>query len=152
LESKKDINMAGVKPLDRIREKWKRVSSAAQAEYEAGVKNPRTDWATATKGAEEAYKKGVMQAAAAGRFGKGVSKSGTSHWQEMAIKTGPHRWSEGIGVAEERYAAGFRPYHEALEALVYPAKGPKGAPENINRVAVVAKKLHELKLSLKGTA
>lgn len=142
--------MAGVKALDKIRAKWARVSAGAQAEYEAGVADPRKDWAAATIAAEAAYKKGVAAAAAAGRFGTGVKKAGTSKWMAMALKKGPHRWAEGIGLAEDSYASAFAPYHTALGAIVYPAKGPRGDPGNIARVAIVAKTLHELKLRLKG--
>jgi len=142
--------MAGIKSLDKIRAKWKRVSAGAQAEYEAGVADPRRDWASATAGAEDAYKKGIAQAIAAGRFGKGVKKAGTSKWQLMALEKGPHRWAEGIGLAEDAYADAFAPYHTALGAITYPAKGPKGDPGNIARVAIVAKTLHDLKLRIKG--
>lgn len=142
--------MAGIKSLDKIREKWKRVSAGAQAEYEAGVADPRRDWAAATFAAEAAYKKGVAAASAAGRFGTGVKKAGTAKWKEMALKKGPHRWAEGIGLAADAYSTGFAPYHTALGALTYPAKGPRGDPGNIARVAIVAKTLHELKLRIKG--
>jgi hypothetical protein len=144
--------MAGVKALDKITEKWARVSGGAQAEYTAGVEDPRRDWASSTKAAEDAYKKGVAQASAAGRFGKGVAKAGTEKWKRMALQKGPHRWSEGIGLAKNDYATAFAPYHTALGAINYPPKGPKGDPQNIQRVAIVAKTLHELKLRIKGGA
>lgn len=142
--------MAKVKSLDKIKEKWERVSRGAEAEYRAGVEDPRVDWASATAAAEEAYKKGIALAIAAGRFGKGVKKAGTSKWQAMAIKKGPSRWSEGIGLATEAYSAGFAPYHTALGAITYPPRGPKGDPGNIRRVAIVAEVLHALKVKLKG--
>jgi len=142
--------MAGVKALDKIVAKWDRVSAGAQAEYQAGVTDPRKDWAAATKAAEKAYEQGIQQAVAGKRFGKGVTKAGTAKWQAMAIAKGPRRWSEGIALAKEAYSASFAPYHTALGAIVYPAKGAKGDPGNIARVAIVAKTLHELKLKLKG--
>lgn len=142
--------MAGVKSLDRIVTKWKRVSAGAQAEYTAGIEDPRKDWAAATAAAESAYDKGIAQAVSAKRFGKGVKKAGTSKWQRMSLLKGPHRWAEGIGHAEDAYSAAFAPFHTALGAINYPAKGPKGDPGNIARVAIVAKTLHELKLKIKG--
>lgn len=142
--------MAGVKALDKIVDKWDRVSAGAQGEYEAGVKDPRKDWAASTKAAEKAFEAGIQAAIAAKRFGKGVAKAGTSKWQAMAIAKGPRRWSEGIGLARATYAEAFAPYHTALGAIVYPVKGPRGDPRNIDRVAIVAKTLHELKLRLKG--
>lgn len=142
--------MAGVKSLDKIVEKWNRVASGAQAEYEAGVRDPRKDWASATKAAEKAYDAGVQAAISAKRFGKGVSKAGTAKWQSMAIAKGPRRWSEGISLAKETYAAAFAPYHTALSSIVYPEKGPRGDPRNIDRVAKVASTLHALKIKIKG--
>lgn len=142
--------MAGVKPLDKITAKWERVSASAQAEYEAGVKDPRRDWAAATKGAEKAYDAGIQAAIAAKRFGKGVAKAGTAKWQAMAIAKGPRRWSEGISLAKTTYAEAFAPYHTALGSISYPEKGPRGDPRNIARVAIVAKTLHDLKLRIKG--
>ena len=142
--------MAGVKPLDKIVEKWDRVASGAQAEYEAGVRDPRKDWAAATKAAEKAYDAGVQAAISAKRFGKGVAKAGTAKWQSMAIAKGPGRWSEGIRLAKDAYSSAFAPYHTALGAISYPEKGPRGDPRNIDRVAIVAKTLHTLKLRIKG--
>lgn len=142
--------MAGVKDLDKIVAKWDRVSAGAQAEYSAGVENPRKDWASATKAAEKAYDAGVQAAIAAKRFGKGVTKAGTSKWQAMAMAKGPRRWSEGIALAKTAYAEAFAPYHTALGAIVYPEKGPRGDPRNIERVAIVAKTLHALKNRMKG--
>lgn len=142
--------MAGIKPLDKIAEKWDRVASGAQAEYEEGVRNPRKDWAAATKAAEKAYDMGIAAAIAAKRFGKGVAKAGTAKWQSMAIAKGPGRWSEGIRLAKAAYTEAFAPYHTALGAISYPEKGPRGDPGNIRRVAIVAKTLHELKLKIKG--
>lgn len=144
--------MPGVKDLGKIVEKWARVSSGAQAEYEEGIRNPRKDWAAATSAAESAYDKGIQQAVAAKRFGKGVKKAGTGKWQTMALQKGPHRWSEGIGFATSSYADAFAPYHSALGAITYPSKGPKGDPGNIARVAIVSKTLHDLKIRMKGGA
>lgn len=142
--------MAGVKPLDKIVAKWDRVSSGAQAEYTAGVESPRKDWSAATKAAEKSYEAGIQAAVAAKRFGKGVTKAGTAKWQAMALAKGPRRWSEGIALAKAAYAEAFAPYHTALGAIVYPEKGPRGDPRNIDRVAIVAKTLHELKKRIKG--
>lgn len=142
--------MPGVKALDKITEKWARVSGGAQAEYTAGVEDPRRSWATATRAAEDAYNKGVQQAVSAKRFGKGVAKAGDEKWKRMALQKGPHRWSEGIGLAKNDYATAFAPYHTALGAINYPPRGAKGDPANIQRVAIVAKTLHDLKLRIKG--
>lgn len=144
--------MPGVKALNKIVDKWRRVSAGAQAEYLAGIEDPRADWAAATAAAEDAYDKGIQQSVSQKRFGKGVKKAGTAKWQAMAKLKGPHRWSEGIGFATDAYSMGFEPYHRALGAITYPKRGAKGDPANIARVAIVAKTLHDLKLRMKGGA
>lgn len=144
--------MPEVKSLSRISEKWKRQSQAAVPEYEFGVQNPKKDWAEETAKAEENYKRGVIAAANAGSFGKGVRKAGTSKWQQNTLNKGVGRWSEGINVSGANYEEGFKPFRETIQATSLPPRGPKGDPKNIERVRVMAKALHDKKLSLRGSA
>jgi len=143
--------MAAIKSADRIKAKWKRVTAAAQTEYEEGIDNPRTDWATATKAAEKNYEQGVQQSISRKSFGKGVSKAGTDKWQKNAREKGPTRFTQGVNLSEDRYAEGFEPYRRVIETTSLPARGPKGDPSNINRVATIAKALHDEKLKRAGS-
>lgn len=142
--------MPKVKAMDRISQKWIRQSQASQPEYEAGVQNPRKQWAEATAAAENSYKAGVVKAANEGRFGQGVRKAGNSKWQENTLSKGPSRWTQGISLAQNNYEKGFAPYRAALEGLTLPARGPKGDPNNIQRVAAVANALYKKKQELRG--
>lgn len=135
-----------VKPMDRIKKKWVTSTQANQAEFEEGVKNPRKDWAQQTAKAEGNYKAGVQAAIAQGRFGKGVTKAGTSKWQEKTLSKGPARWAQGVALSADDYERGFAPYRQVLENLTLPERGAKGDPKNIQRVAVVAKALHDKKV------
>lgn len=139
--------MAGIKPLNSVGDKWARVAGGAQAEYEEGVKNPRRSWSTETARAEKAYEAGVQAAIARKAFGSGVKAAGDEKWQRNAIEKGPQRYAQGVGLAQGDYEKGFAPYHQALSNLTLPARGPKGDPKNINRVAIVAKTLHDIKTS-----
>lgn len=139
-----------VKSQERIKAKWQRVTSGASAEYEEGVRNPRGSWAAGAKAAEGAYEKGVQAAIARKGYGKGVSKTGDAGWQTNAINKGPQRFSQGVNLAGDAYSTGFAPYSETLKALTLKPRGPKGDPGNIQRVADVAKALHDKKLSLAG--
>jgi hypothetical protein len=144
--------MPAIKTLDRIKAKWNRVTSAASGEYEEGVRNPRTDWKTATMGAEKAYESGIQKSIQQKAFGKGVNKAGTAKWQTNAIEKGPARFSQGVQLAEQAYADGFAPFRDVIANLKLPDRGPKGDPVNIQRVALQAKALHDKKLSLRGGA
>lgn len=142
--------MPEVKSLDRISAKWARVAAVSQSEYEDGVNNPKRDWAEATKAAEGNYERGVQQGIQNKRFGKGVSKAGTARWQTRAATVGPARWADGINQSRSNYETGFAPFRETIQRTTLPARGPKGDPKNIQRVAVIAEALHKQKLQLKG--
>lgn len=142
--------MAAIKSMDRIVAKWKRVAAASGEEYRVGIENPKADWAAMTKAAEPRYEAGVTGAISRKGFGKGVTKAGTEKWQRMSLAKGPTRWSEGIGLAGDAYAEGFAPYARIIAATTLPARGPKGSPQNIQRVAVIAKALYDERIKRMG--
>lgn len=139
--------MPPVKSLSRSSEKWSRQSAAAQPEYVAGVQQPRKDWADATSNAAENYAQGVQQAIQDNRFQQGVRAAGTSTWQSQTLAKGPGRWADGIRKSTDRYEKGFAPFRQVIENIDLPARGPKGDPRNIERVAIIANALHQAKVS-----
>lgn len=142
--------MPAIKALDRIGEKWSRVTAAATSDYTAGVTNPRVDWADATAKADKNYASGVQAAVSAGRFAKGVRAAGTQKWQNAAQEKGTQRFASGVQLARSAYETGFAPYRTVIANLSLPARGPKGDPANIQRVAAVATALRNEKLKRLG--
>ena len=140
--------MPKIKDLSRISGKWTTVTPQRQGEYKTGVENPREDWKTATLAAAPRYQTGVQAAIAEKRFDKGVSNAGTSKWQQNASNKGPGRWAEGVQQGQGAYESGFAPFRDVIANTVLPARGPKGDPANIQRVAVMAKALNDKKKSL----
>jgi len=136
--------MANIKPLEQASDKWSRRASAAAPDYAAGIENPRRSWAEASLAAENNYKQGVIAAANAGRYGQGVRSAGNEKWQNRAKTVGPGRFSEGVQVARSDWERGFRPYHQAIQSLKLPPRGPKGSPQNIQRVAAIATTLRQV--------
>jgi len=133
--------MANIKPLGTLADKWARRASISTPEYQAGVQNPRRDWAQETTAAAPAYRQGVQDAIQKGRFEKGVSRAGTSKWQENTLAKGPQRFSEGINQSIGEWQAGFAPYHDTISKVQLPARGPKGSPQNLQRVAAITNAL-----------
>lgn len=138
--------MAEIKRLDAIREKWTRVTPGRVADYSLGIKNPKRDWETETLDAEDRYKAGVDAAHMKGMFGKGVKDAGSKKWEEMALKKGPGRFSEGVFIAGPAYEKGFAPMHAAIERVTLPPKFPKGDIRNYERVKAIGTALHEEKV------
>ena len=142
--------MAEIRPIDVIAEKWSRVTPQRRVDYEYGINNPRRDWAEAAAAADETWKAGVAAASAAGRFGKGVKKVGTSKWKDRAARKGPSRFAEGVIIGRPDFQKGFSPFAETIKATTLPERFPKGDPRNIERVATIAGALHAKRLEMLG--
>ena len=139
--------MAGIRPIDKVANKWGEVTPLRASQYADGVQNPRRDWATSAGAANATYARAVTVAAQAGRYGAGVKKAGSDKWQKKALSKGPNRFSEGVMLGKADFQEGFAPYHEVIARTELPPRGPKGDPANINRVAVIAKALSDKKQS-----
>ena len=126
-----------VKDMSKISEKFVRRTAQAGPDYEAGVLNPRVDWAAATKAAEPNYDQGVQAAIAKKRFGAGVTRAGTAKYQEGARVKGVARYPAGVAAGAGNYAAGFEPFRAALSGVTLPPRRARRDPGNINRVAAV---------------
>lgn len=124
-----------MKPVSDIAAKFVRRAQAAGPDYQAGVQNPTKDWATEAAGAENNYNQGVQEAIGRSAFGKGVKEAGSGKWQEKAKTLGVQRYPTGVAQAGPDFIKGFAPIADALSRLVLPPRGPKGAPQNLQRVA-----------------
>lgn len=138
--------MPKIKDISAIASKWGRVTPQRTPDFEAGVKNPKSDWKTNTAAANDRYKAGVTAAANANRFATGVNKAGTEKWQRKTIEKGVDRWGPGVASATSDFEAGFHPYHDVIASTTLPPKFPKGDPRNIQRVAALASALHNKKI------
>ena len=139
--------MAEIKPLNKIASKWGERSAQASDEYKEGVTNPRRSWASAAIAADDARKEGLAAADARDAFVKGVQEAGDAKWKRKSQTLGPSRYRQGVKDAEPEFSKGFAKFHSVIAALTLPPRGPKGSPENIERVRVVADALHEAKVS-----
>jgi hypothetical protein len=137
--------MANIKDPRAIAQKWARVTPTRTEDYVTGIQNPRVPWAAATAAAEDRYKAGVTEAAAQGRFGKGVKNAGDATWQQNAIAKGPGRFAEGVAVGEASYQEGFAPYADVIRAVTLPPRAPRGSPQNLQRVAAITTALRKRK-------
>jgi len=131
-------------------DKWSRASAAATKDYEQGVSSTQKNWAQNTKAAEGNWQVGVQNAVSKKTFGKGVEKAGHATWRDQTLSKGVARWSQGITASQDRYVKGFEPYRQTIAGLNLPARSERGNPNNIQRVAAIAKALHDKKLALQG--
>lgn len=129
--------MAAIRSVEEIARKWATVTPLRTGDYEAGVKSPQKDWKESTAASGDAWKAGVSEAIAEGRFVKGVVKAGTGKWQLGATTKGVARWGPGVQLGEPAYGTGFAPYREAISRLTLPPKFARRDPRNLLRVKAV---------------
>jgi hypothetical protein len=127
--------------------RWVNRASVATPDYVSGIQNPRTDWAAATKAAEDSWKQGIQAAISAGSFGKGVTKAGSGKQIAKAIGKGAQRYAAGVADGESDYANAIAPYLQVIESTTLPPRGPKGDPRNLDRVKAITIALRNKKVS-----
>jgi hypothetical protein len=127
-----------IKPVETLKEKYANRASAAGADYKAGIDNPRRDQAAAAVAAKDSYASGVQQAIADDRFARGVTEAGTEKWKRKAGGVGAQRYPQGASAAKDDWARGSKPILDAIGSVDLPPRGPRGTPQNIQRVVAVA--------------
>ncbi len=132
-----------IKSAPEIAKKWAQVTPARSKVWESEVRAlSDSDWADPTLAAAPIWETGVMEAAAAGLFEKGVEAKRTK-WRRKALALGPARFGPGVRAAEADQASGFAPYREVIAGTTLSPRGPRGAPGNYDRVREVGEPLHE---------
>lgn len=137
--------MANIRSIDEIGTKWATVTPQRASEFEAGVKNPKADWAAGATAANPAWKEGVTRAVTQDRFVKGIAKAGTAAWQESTLAKGVSRWGPGVALAQNKYETNFAPFREAIARTVLPPRFAKRDPRNLERVKAIVEALIKVK-------
>lgn len=130
-----------------VAQKWSRRTASAGQEYTDGINSPRASWQAQTTAAAPIQAQAIQQAIADKRFEKGVARAGDARWASKSLSKGAARFGPGVQDAEADYARGVQPYLDVIANITLPARGPKGDPKNIQRVAVLAKALRDRKLA-----
>lgn len=137
--------MPAVKPLAEIASKFVRRASSAGEEYRRGVQRATT-WQQNTAAAKDNYEAGVQAAISNDRFSKGVANVSNQEWQQKAAEKGGANYGAGVRMAENDYSKGYAPYRAVVEGVTLPPRGPKGSPENYERVRAIGEAQHQAKL------
>lgn len=136
-----------IKSLARITEKWGANSATAGDSYKQGVESPRRSWSESAAASDEARKEGLAAADARDAFVVGVREAGDAKWKKNASVLGPARFRQGVANAKPEFSAGFSKFHGVIAGVTLPPRGPKGSPENIDRVRVIAEALHTARVA-----
>jgi hypothetical protein len=141
--------LPNIKSLDKITEKWSKVTPERAPYYEEGIKSPSRDWAGEAVKGQAAYEAAMRDSAVLKQREAKIKAVGTEKWSRKTIAVGPSRFREGVPAAKDDYAKGFTPYHGVIGALALPEKGARGDPKNYARVKAIGDALHKKRM---GTA
>ena len=139
--------MPAIKSLERIKSNFKSGTSNAAPRYKDGVMNPRRNWKEATLAASELQKQAMTDSLARDDVRKGVERTASEKQKVRASILGPARYTQGTAAGVDDYGQGFAPYRETIQSTELPPRGPKGSPENYQRVQAIGEALHAKKLS-----
>jgi hypothetical protein len=139
-----------VKPVDKIADKWATVTPGRTTYYEAGVKAPLKNWEDNTIAQAAAYKSAVTSPNIDKMFTGGVKKAGFAKWQRKATEVGVSRFGPGVQAAKPDYQTNFAPYTETLASIEVPARGPRGADVNFDKVKKIGQELMKKRLALRA--
>lgn len=138
--------MPAIKSLSEIAEKFVRRASGAGEEYRKGVRSAG-DWQGPTAAASGNYAAGVQAAISDDRFTKGVRDVSNEEWKRKAETKGGANYGVGIRSSQDDFTKGYGPFREVVAGLTLPPRGPKGSPENYDRVRLVGEAQHNAKLA-----
>lgn len=134
------------KSIDQIAKKWSDRAQAAAPDYTQGVTTTTKDWAKLTSDAHSAWQTGITQAISRNAFSRGVTKAGTSKWQDAAKTKGSQRYGPGVASAQPEFQTGFTPYLSVIQSLSLNPRQAKGSPANYDRSRAVGTALHAKKV------
>ncbi len=122
-------------------EKYATRAAGASGDYVTGAQQTTKDQAGAAIAAKMIYAQAVQQSITAGRYEKGLQKSGKSGWLKGVTEKGGNRYGEGVSNAAPKYAMESAKFDSARGAASSLPRGIKGSPQNMQRVTTVVSAL-----------
>jgi len=138
--------MVNIKSLDKITEKWSKVTPERAPYYEEGIKAPAKDWATEAARGQPAFEAAMRDPKVLKLRETNIKAAGSEKWSRKASAVGPSRFREGVPAAKDDYSKGFTPYHGVISAIVLPEKGARGDPKNYARVKAIGDALNKKRM------
>lgn len=130
--------------------RWVNKASNAQADYKAGVMNPKVPQNAAALAAAPRWQSAVSSTAALNRFTSGLRAAGDAGWQAGASGKGASHYPDGVRAAQTKFVNNVTPFLQAIAGVTLPDKGIRGSAANYARVQAVGDALHQLKLQRAG--
>lgn len=135
-----------VKSVESAAKKFVARAGAAVGDYKDGV-NSTNDQAEKAIASQGIYEAGIMDSISRGARVAGIEKAGNEKWKKNTIAKGGARFAAGVSAGSDAYTKGVKPYLDTLASLSLSPRGPKGSPENLERVRETNEALRQKKIT-----
>lgn len=135
-----------VKDVQASAQKFVARAQAAASDYKTGVSGAGSLWANNAQAANDTYVQGVTAAANAGRYRQGVQTAGATKYENNASTKGAQRYPQGVAAAGPSWADKTAKFLQVISSLNLPPRAPRGSPQNVTRVQMIADALHKARL------
>lgn len=136
-----------MKSAQESAQKYAERAAAATQDYVSGAESTSKDQAQNAIAAKGTYASQVQAAITAGRYEKGLAKSGKSKWANGIRTKGSARYAGGVSEGAADYAQNSGAYDGARKAADSLPRGPRGSEQNFTRSKTVGQALNKLKMS-----
>lgn len=135
-----------VKSVEAAAKKFVSRAGAAVGDYKDGV-NSTSDQNSKAIASQEIYEAGIADSIARGARVAGLEKAGNDKWKKATLLKGGARFAAGVSAGSDAYTQGVKPYLETIAGLTLSPRGPKGSPENLERVRQTNEALRQKKIT-----
>lgn len=135
-----------MKTASQSAEKFVQRAGAASGDYVSGAESTNKDQAAAAIAAKGNYEAGIRESLTAGRYEKGLQRSGKAAWLKGVKEKGANRFAEGVQSGASKYATNSGKYDSARNAAASMPRGPKGSEANFLRAKTVGMALRKAKI------
>lgn len=135
-----------MKTAQQSAQKFVERAGAASGDYVEGAQRTTKDQSANAIAGKANYVAGVQAAITAGRYEKGLQKSGKAGWIKGITDKGANRFAEGVASGSVKYAQNSGAYDTARGAADSLPRGPKGSEANFARAKAVGQALRKQKV------
>lgn len=139
-----------VKSAAEAAEKWATQTPGRAQYYQSGAVAAGSDWLNNTLAAKSNFQTAVTAGNIGTLFAGGVKRAGADKFVRKVNDVGATRFASGITAAKTDYQSGVDPMLATIAGVTLPARAPRGAASNLQRVAAIATALNAKRLSLRA--
>jgi len=140
--------MPAIKDLTTSAQKWSRNAGAASTEFAANAQAAAEKWGRETQKSGANFRQAISAGNIQAKFERGVAKAAQlGRFARKLAAVGAGRFSEGVGMAQQDWSAGFEPYHGVLQTITLPPRAPRGDARNYERVKAIGAALNAKRIA-----